>query len=145
MVLVLGPSMTAYLFALPPSKGFISSGNCSIKYSKSIYDYKTCCYREGTKGGLSLGERYCQTCKVTGETVISCEQPELQFRGGTIEPGGGGGVLETQPGPPSAPGKTITPNSGGIFNILPPTDTQSPTESEGNSSINFNDNMSSID
>ena len=136
--LVLGPSMNAYLFALPPSRGFINSGNCSYKPSPSgPYTYKTCCWQDNSKGTLFTVPTYsCQRCKTSVGIIISCEQPEIQFRGGTIEPPSGG-VLETQPGS-SPPGKTITPNSGGIFNLIPPTVSNSSNGSQDNNNINLN-------
>ena len=93
--LVLGPSMNAYLFALPPSRGFINSGNCSYKPSPSgPYTYKTCCWQDNSKGTIFTVPTYsCQRCKTSVGIIISCEQPEIQFRGGTIEPPSGG-VLE---------------------------------------------------
>jgi hypothetical protein len=98
ITVLLSSTILPYVFAANPSSGFKSSVNCS--WSKATYNLKTCCWRESN--GSSLGESYCQSCTMGGSglgTIVTCGQPELQFRSGShwgigvISPSGGNGVL----------------------------------------------------
>lgn len=98
IVMLLFSSTLSYVFAANPSSGFKSSANCS--FSKTTYNLKTCCWRESN--GSSLGESYCQSCTMGGSdlgTIVTCGQPELQFRSGqhwgigVISPSDDKGVL----------------------------------------------------
>ena len=71
-------SVTLNVYALPPSKGYSSSADCTTKSSGGKV-FQTCCYRKSS--GVSLGETYCQTCTLGSDSISSaCGQEELQFK-----------------------------------------------------------------
>jgi len=88
-------SATLNVYALPPSKGYSSSADCTTKSSGGKV-FQTCCYRKSS--GVSLGETYCQTCTVGSDGVSSnCSQEELQFKttsGTTVTPDNNEGIFE---------------------------------------------------
>lgn len=97
--------------AVPPSRGWWDSKNCSGGDTSM-----TCCWRENVPG-QTLGERYCQTCSIQKDddgsfTVVSCEDPELQYIT-TPESQEDNGVLQD----PST-GSSSSPKAGGFLENL---------------------------
>ena len=77
VVLIMASSVTI-VFAQPPTSGYKSSGDCKTK-SLGRKTLQTCCWR--TSSGTSLGDTYCQICKLNSDAhPTTCGQPELQFR-----------------------------------------------------------------
>lgn len=97
--------------AVPPSRGWWDSKNCSGGDTSM-----TCCWRENVPG-QTLGERYCQTCTIQKDadgsfSVVSCEDPELQYIT-TPDSQEDNGVLQD----PST-GSSSSPKAGGFLENL---------------------------